>query len=142
MALPIVREKTSLVIAVYIVGLLLQAIYLPFLARLSPSFWTPSIDAQYSWVWDRPAYYDSAENKNISVAELQDLREKNIVSPKPSNWLLDKLDFEQKDKGLPSDWVKIYGIDYKRLFLSLLIWTIFMRGIYIIVKKNEKTRIT
>lgn len=136
MALPIIREKTSLVIVIYIIGLLLQVIYLPFVARITPSFWTPSIDAQYSWIWARPAYYDSTENKNISPAELQAWREKAMASPKPSNWLLDKLDWEQKERALPPSWIIIYGIDYKRLLLTLLIWTVSLRGIYNIVKKN------
>ncbi len=115
----------------YLLGVLLQATYVPFQARQSASIFSAGMDAGYSWVWDRPVYFDSEKSTNISLAEAQEHKAKNPPSANP----LSKYLFGETE--VPASWIPIYGIDYFRLLLTLGVWTILTGGLFLLLKKNE-----
>jgi len=139
MSFPTRRGKTNAIVFIYAMGLLFLAIYLPYQARSSPSFLVPSIDAGYSWVWSRPIYYDTEKNKNLTAADLEEWRAKNIDSPLSVKNLLNPWleESERNRKALPSTWIQIYGIDYTRLFFSFAVWTLAAGGLLYVLKKDD-----
>jgi hypothetical protein len=108
---------------------------LPYQARHGSNILAVSIDAGYSWVWDRPVFFDEKKNVNVSLAEVEAVNARTAPSQPGLFSPLDKF-FADNDKQ-PSSWVQIYGIDYKRLLLTLTLWSVVMGGLLFVMKKKD-----
>ena len=134
-------KKSKLLVLIYIIGIVFQAVYVPFSARQSSSILIAATDAGYSWVWQRPIYYDMENNRNIMLAEVEAWKASKISSETAfekvsKNWLPESL-VTQKP---PASWVPIYGIAYVRWIVMLILWTVVTGGLFYIMKrKNVKT---
>ena len=132
-------KQSKLLVLVYIVGIVFQAIYVPFSARQSSSLLIAATDAGYSWVWQRPIYYDMEQNKNIMLADVEAWKAgktstETTIEKFSKNWLPESL-VTQKP---PASWVPIYGIAYVRWIVMLILWTVVAGGVFYIM--NRKSR--
>jgi hypothetical protein len=132
-------KKSKLLVLIYIIGIVFQAVYVPFSARQSSSLLIASTDAGYSWVWQRPIYYDMENNRNIMLAEVEAWKASKISSETTfekvsKNWLPESL-VTQKP---PASWVPIYGIAYVRWIVMLILWTVVTGGLYYIMKRKAQ----
>ena len=143
-------RNSKTLILIYLLGIIFQTIYLPFQARETAHLQAAATDAGYSWAWDRPLYFDYENNVNISVTDRQawmaqnrniknsntDL-EKTMYSGKGTS--LDALFSESKNNEIkmPATWIRIFGIDYKRLLLTFSLWTVIMGCALFILKTNK-----
>ncbi len=135
-------NKSKTLVWIYLLGIILQAVYLPFSARHSPNLLIAGTDAGYSWVWDRPIYYDIDKNRNISLAEVEAWQASNSTPASQfeqyaKNWLPESF-ARQK---VPPSWIQIYGIAYTRLIIMLVLWTVVFGGLFYVLKKKEATPI-
>lgn len=130
----------KVIVIIYVLGLLFQTIYLPYQARQSVSVQAAASDAEYSFVWEPPIYYDRDKHKNISITEFEKWEKNNMITS--LDMLLHpelELKYSKtKTRPLPDAWIRIFGIDYKRLLLTLSLWTVVMGGIFFVLKKKEE----
>lgn len=124
-------------VLIYIIGIAVQAVYVPFYARQSSSLLIAAKDAGYSWVWQRPIYYDMEQNRNIMLAEVEAWKVSKSSSETTfekvsKNWLPESL-VTQKP---PASWIPIYGIAYVRWIVMLILWTVVTGGLFYIMKKK------
>jgi hypothetical protein len=129
-------KQSKLLVLIYIIGILFQAVYVPFSARQSSSLLIAGIDAGYSWVWERPIYYDMEKNRNIMLAEVEAWK----VSKTSSETTFEKISKSWLPEGLvteklPASWVPIYGIAYVRWIVMLVLWTVVTGGLFCIMKR-------
>ena len=132
-------KKSKLLVLIYIIGIVFQALYVPFSARQSSSLLISATDAGYAWVWQRPIYYDMEKNRNIMLAEVEEWKASKISSETTfekvsKNWLPESL-VTQKP---PTSWVPIYGIAYVRWIVMLILWTVIIGGLFYIMNKKAQ----
>jgi hypothetical protein len=132
-------KQSKLLVLIYLIGIVFQAIYVPFSARQSSSLLIAATDAGYSWVWERPIYYDMETNRNIMVADVEAWKAsksstETTFEKYSKNWLPESL-VAQKP---PASWVPIYGIAYVRWIVMLVLWTVVAGGLFYIMKKREQ----
>ena len=137
-------HKAKFVILIYILGILFQVAYVPYQARESLALQAAATDAGYSWVWNRPVYFDYENNVNISIADRQTWMAQNS-NIKISNTDAEKIMYSSKGSPLdnylneiklPATWIRIFGIDYKRLLLTLSLWTVVVGGVFFISNRK------
>lgn len=132
-------RQSKILVLIYLIGIVFQAIYVPFSARQSSSLLIAATDAGYSWVWERPLYYDMEKNRNIMAADVEAWKvskssSESTLEKAAKNWLPESL-VAQKP---PASWVPIYGIAYVRWIVMLVLWTIIAGGLFYITKKREQ----
>ena len=133
--------RSKVLVLVYVLGILFQALYLPYYARQSSNLLSAGMDAGYSWVWDRPIYYDMEKDRNISQAEVEAWKAQSTAAKEKAGTNKEGLfgtwfsGFGAESK-LPVAWVQIYGIAYMRLFFTLAVWTVVTGGAFVLLKKS------
>lgn len=132
-------KQSKLLVLIYILGIVFQAVYVPFSARQSSSLLITATDAGYSWVWQRPIYYDMEQNRNIMLAEVEEWKASKISNETTfekvsKSWLPESM-VAQKT---PASWVPIYGIAYVRWIVMLILWTVVTGGIFYIMNKKPQ----
>ena len=132
-------KQSKLLVLIYIVGIVFQAVYVPFSARQSSSLLIAATDAGYSWVWQRPIYYDMEQNRNIMLAEVEAWKAEKLSAETTfekvsKNWLPESM-VAQKP---PASWAPIYGIAYVRWIVMLILWTVVAGGLFYIMNKKPQ----
>lgn len=132
-------KQSKLLVLIYIMGIVFQAVYVPFSARQSSSLLIAATDAGYSWVWQRPIYYDMEQNRNIMSAEVEAWKAEKLSAETTfekvsKSWLPESL-VTQK---LPAAWVPIYGIAYVRWIVMLILWTVVTGGLFYIMNRMPR----
>ena len=126
--------KSKIVVLIFVLGILLQAVYLPYYARY---YLIITVDAGYSWIWDQPFYYDQDKKINVSMSDMDAWKAKAKESP-PKSSIFDSILGRSGDEiKLPASWIRIEGIDYKRLLLTLSLWISMLAGVFYILKKRD-----
>ena len=127
-------------IMLYLVGIVFQFLYVPYIARVGPQLHFAPYEANYSWRWNAPMYFDIEKMENIFLSQVEERKKKNPFKKYTSqnNWLLEGAD-DDKPAELPSSWLKVYGIDYKRVLMTFVAWTILMGGLWFASKHYFKT---
>ena len=122
------RNFVLSMIMLYLVGIVIQFLYVPYIARLGPSLQFAHHEANYSWRWNAPMYFDIEKMENIYQVEAEEWKKNPFRKFDPqSTW------------PFGSHWVKIYGIDYNRVLMTFVAWTILMGGLWFASKHYFKT---
>jgi len=132
-------KQSKLLVLIYIIGIVFQAVYVPFSARQSSSLLIAATDAGYSWVWQRPIYYDMEQNRNIMLAEVEAWKAEKLSTETSfekvsKSWLPESL-VTQK---LPAAWAPIYGSAYVRWIVMLILWTVVNGGLFYIMNRKPR----
>ena len=141
------RKFVLSMIMLYLVGIVFQFLYVPYIARLGPNLQFAHYEANYSWRWNAPMYFDIEKMENIFLSQVEE-RKSNRFLKYTSNKqrTLDSVMYETKNPclqdeaiPLPDSWLKVYGIDYKRVLMTFVAWTILMGGFGVASKHYFKT---
>ena len=131
----------------YSVGIVIQFLYVPYIARVGPQLHFAPYEANYSWRWNAPMYFDIEKMENIFLSQVEE-RKNNRFLKYPSNRqrTLDSVMYETKNPllqdeaiPLPDSWLKIYGIDYKRVLMTFVAWTLLIGVLWFAGKHFFKT---
>lgn len=134
-------------IMLYLVGIVFQFLYVPYIARVGPQLHFAPYEANYSWRWNVPRYFDIEKMENIYLPDVEAWKKNpfskyasnkqrtldSVFTENKNNWLLDE------EIKLPSSWIEVYGIDYNRVLMTFVAWTILMGGLWFASKHFFKT---
>ena len=115
----------------YLAGVVIQFLYVPYIARVGPQQHFVSQEANYSWRWNSPVYFNVEKMENVYLSDVEEWKAKDVAkttSYSKNNWLLDELYKKPNDTSFPNSWLSVYGIDYKRLMMSFVAWTVLVAG--------------
>ena len=134
-------------IMLYSIGIMIQFLYVPYIARVGPSLQAAPYEANYSWRWNAPMYFDIEKRENIYLPDVEAWKKNPFIKYASNKQRsLDSVFTENKNNclldeeiKLPSSWIKVYGIDYNRVLLSFVTWTILMGGLWFAGKHFFKT---
>ena len=113
----------------YLAGVLFQFVYVPYIARSTQNLMAAYHEAGHAWRWNAPAYYDIEKRVNIYLPDVDEWKANAAEKRKSgstNNRSLDDLFKEPPKESFPDSWIMIYEIDYKRVMMSFVAWTILL----------------
>ena len=126
---------------IYLAGVLFQFVYVPYIARYNQNLMAAYHEAGYAWRWNAPVYYDIEKRENVYSSDVDEWKSNALEKKKSSstnNWLLDDLFKKPPEESLPGSWKRIYEIDYRRVVMSFVAWSILIGGAGFVGKQFSK----
>ena len=131
----------------YSVGIVIQFLYVPYIARVGPQLHFAPYEANYSWRWTEPIYFDIEKRGNIFLSDVEDWKKSPLSryfynEQRSLDSLFDKNQnplLNADAVKLPTSWIEIYGIDYKRVLMTFVAWTLLMGVLWFAGKHYFKT---